>query len=210
MTQRKHILLGFLIGYLTLCLGVATGVTLPGDHSIRGFEPSLAFSAFGGSIEARYVCQAKRVEVIGHDTTGSFRAVGRGTLVFEQPGTALFTTPWTWDRNSPSPDQVIAMVSTAQTVGRWTVHLQEDPTVLTAFQVDAGPCPPSPTPGQTVPAPTQRSPGPTQPATPTPSGTPTPSNPAQAPNRSAPACGAQYVYDSKTRRCVPLGSTGLG
>jgi hypothetical protein len=188
MTQRKHILLAFLIGYLTLCLGVATGVTLPGDHSIKGFEPSLAFSAFGGSIEARYICQTKRVQIIGHDTTGSFRAAGKGTLVFDQPGTTVFTTPWTWDRNNPSPDQVIATVSTAQTIGRWTVHLEEDPTVMTSFEVGAGPCP----------------------ATPTPTPSPTPPNPPQAPSKSAPACGARYVYDSKAGRCVPLGSTGLG
>jgi hypothetical protein len=191
MTQRKHILLGFLIGYLTLCLGVATGVTLPGDHSIRGFEPSLAFSAFGGSIEARYDCRLQRVMIVAHDTTGSFRAAGKGNLVFEQPGTQPFATPWMWDRNNTATDQVIATVSTAQTVGRWSVHLEEDPSVTTAFQVDAGPCPASPAPTQPGTAPSQSTPSPT-------------------PSASTPACGSGYLYDNRTRRCVPLGSTGLG
>jgi hypothetical protein len=188
MTQRKHILLAFLMGYLTLCLGVATGVTLPGDHSIRGFRPSLALSAFGGSIEARYLCQAKRVQIIGHDTTGSFRAAGSGTLVFEQPGNSRTTPRWAWNRNNPSPDQVIATISTSQTVGRWTVHLEEDPTVTTTFQVDTGPCPASP--AQLAPA---ASPPGSQAST-TPPSTSNQPNPAPAPNKSAP----------------PLGKNGLG
>ena len=43
MTQGKRIVIGFLIAYLIPCLGAATGVTLPGNHSVKGFDVSLAF-----------------------------------------------------------------------------------------------------------------------------------------------------------------------
>jgi hypothetical protein len=188
MILRRHILLGYLAGYLILCLGAATGVTLPGSHTVTGFKPSLAFFAFGGSIEAVQDCQAKKVMIVAHDTTGSFRSTSHGTLVFMQAGEG-FTTPWTFDSQNPSTDQVIAAVSTQATSGTWTVHLQEDPSVATSFQVQAGPCP-SPTP---TPPPT-----PTSPRTPVRTPTPTPT------------CPSQFVYDTRTGRCVPIGSTGLG
>ena len=188
MTRRTDVLLGFLVGYLILCLGAATGVTLPGNHTVKGFDPSLAFFAFGGSIEAVYDCPARKLMVLAHDTTGAFRSTGQGTLVFTQAGEE-FTTPWTFDRQNPSADQVIATVSTQSTSGTWTIHLQEDPSVATTFRVPSGPCP-SPTPAPT-PAPTQ-----TRTSTPTP--------------KPTPRCPSQYVYDSRTARCIPIGSTGLG
>jgi hypothetical protein len=185
MKQRMRIVLGFLIAYLILCLGAATGVTLPGDHSVRGFDVSLAFFAFGGSIEAVYDCPGKKVEIVAHDTTGSFRSARQGTLVFTQPGTPKFTTAWHFNSQDPSPNQVIATVSTAQTLGTWTVQLQEDPSVSTTFQVNPGTCPTaSPTP-----TPTLRS-------------TPTPT--------PAVTCPSPYTYDARTGKCVRIGSTGLG
>ena len=42
--QRRHILLGSLAGYLILCLGAATGVTLPGSHTVKGLNASFAIS----------------------------------------------------------------------------------------------------------------------------------------------------------------------
>lgn len=188
MVRRRHVLLGFLVGYLILCLGAATGVTLPGNHSVKGFDPSLAFFAYGGSIEANYDCSLKQVKIVAHDTAGNFRSTGKGMLVFMQAG-VQFTTGWTFDRQNSSSDQVIATVSTATTSGTWNVHLQEDPSIATTFQVPSGACPsPSTTPGQRLP------PVPTS----TPSPTPTPT----------PSCPAQYVYDVNTRSCVPIGSNG--
>jgi hypothetical protein len=186
MILRRHILLGYLAAYLILCLGAATGVTLPGRHTLTGFKPSLAFFAFGGSIEAVQDCPAKKVMIVAHDTTGSFRATAHGTLVFMQAGEG-FTTPWTLDKQNPSNDQVIATVSTQATSGTWTVHLEEDPSVATSFQVPSGPCPPS------TPRPTP-TPAPAPPRTPTPT----------------PTCPPQFVYDTRAGRCVAIGSTGLG
>jgi hypothetical protein len=182
MILRRHILLGYLAGYLILCLGAATGATLPGRHTLAGFKPSLAFFAFGGSIEAVQDCPGRKVTIIGHDTAGSFRSTGHGTLVFTQAGEG-FTTAWTFDRQNPSNDQVIATVSTQATSGTWTVHLEEDPSVATTFQVQSGPCPPA--------APT-----------PTPARTPRPT--------PTPKCPSQLVYDARAGRCVSVGSTGLG
>jgi hypothetical protein len=194
MTQRRHILLGFLAGYLMLCLGAATGVTLPGSHTVQGFNASFAFFAFGGSIEAVIDCPGKKVTIVAHDTTGTFRSTGHGTLVFMQAGEA-FTTPWSFDRQNPSNDQVIATVSTQSTSGTWTVHLQEDPSVATSFQVPSGPCP-SPSAGAI--------PGTKPTSTPTSTPTPTPTP------KPTPACPSQFVYDVRTARCVAIGSNGLG
>lgn len=212
MTQRLNILLGFLAGYLILCLGAATGVTLPGSHTARGFNASYAFFAFGGSIEASIDCPGKKVMIMAHDTTGAFRSTGRGTLVFMQAG-EQFTTPWTFDRQNPSSDQVIATVSTQSTSGTWTVHLQEDPSIVTSFQVPSGVCPsPSsaarPTyPPTSAPPSTPSSPTPTPARTPTPGLTPTPT-PTPKPT---PACPSQFVYDARTGVCVAIGSNaGLG
>ena len=187
MTQRKHVVLGFLTAYLMLCLGAATGVTLPGDHSVSRFDVSLAFFAFGGSIEADYDCPGKKVQILAHDSTGSFRSARQGTLVFTQPETPKFTTAWHFNTQDPSPNQVIATVSTAQTLGAWTVQLQEDPSVSTGFQVNPGPC--------TAASPTATPP---PPAAPTP--TPTPAG----------SCPSSYTYDARSGKCVRLGSTGLG
>jgi hypothetical protein len=183
MIRRRHILLGYLAGYLILCLGAATGVTLPGKHTPTGLKPSLAFFAFGGSIEAVQDCPAKKVMIVAHDTTGTFRSTGRGTLEFMQAGEG-FTTSWTFDKQNSSNDQVIATVSTQATSGTWTVHLQEDPSVATSFQVQSGACPAISTPKPT----------------PTPARTPTPT----------PSCPSQFVYDARSGRCVAIGSTGLG
>jgi hypothetical protein len=199
MLRRRHILLGFLAAYLTLCVGAATGVTLPGNHSFKGFEPSLAFFAFGGSIEAVYDCPNKKVQIVAHDTTGNFRATGKGNLVFMQ-ASMQFLTEWTFDRQNSQSDQVIATVSTAITSGTWTVHLQEDPSESTTFTVPSGPCPtPTATPSSQSRIPRQST-GPTVTPTPavTPARTPTPT----------PSCRAQFVYDPRTRSCVPIGTNG--
>src|SRR3989442_8019951 len=177
MMQRRHILLGSLAGDLILCLGAATGVTLPGSHTVKGLNASFAFFAFGGSIEAVIDCPGKKVMIVAHDTTGVFRSTGHGTLVFMQAGEE-FSTPWTFDRQNPSADQVIATVSTQSTSGTWTVHLQEDPSVATSFQVPTGPCQ-------------------SQSSTPAASPSPTPA-PAPAPTpKPTPACPAQFVYDAR-------------
>ena len=203
--RRRDILLGFLAGYLILCLGAATGVTLPGSHSVKGFNPSLAFFAYGGSIEGSVDCPGKRVMIIAHDTTGAFRSTGHGILVFTQ-ASQRFTTGWTFDRQNPASDQVIATVSTQSTSGTWTVYLQEDPSITTSFQVPTGPCP-SPSSTATPAPPPYVSPT----ATPTPTPTPT-STPALRPTpRPTPACPSQFVYDARTGRCVAIGSNeGLG
>jgi hypothetical protein len=202
--QRRQILLGSLAGYLILCLGAATGVTLPGSHTVKGLNASFAFFAFGGSIEAVIDCPGKKVMIVAHDTTGVFRSTGHGTLVFMQAGEE-FSTPWTFDRQNPSSDQVIATVSTQSTSGTWTVHLQEDPSVATSFQVPSGACPspsatatPTPTPAFAP----RRTPTPTPTATPVyaPARTPTP--------RPTPVCPSQLVYDARAGRCVPIGSNG--
>src|SRR3981081_1826649 len=117
MKAPTRVLLGFAIGYLVLCLGVATGATLPGDHGIKGFSPSLAFNAQAGeSIEATYVCQTKAVKVTAHDTQGFFRRMGHGTLIFKQGGNSL-STPWSFNTRDPSPDQVIATVAAGSSTG---------------------------------------------------------------------------------------------
>jgi hypothetical protein len=191
MVRRRHILLGFLGGYLILCVGAATGVTLPGSHTVKGFQPSLAFFAYGGSIEANYDCAHKQVRIIAHDTTGTFRSTGKGTLVFTQAG-VQFTTSWTFDRQNSQSDQVIATVSTASTSGTWTVHLQEDPSVSTTFDVPSGGC------ATPTPTPNSQSRIPRQSTAPTLTPTPTPT----------PSCRVQYVYDPRTRTCVPIGTNG--
>ena len=200
--RRRHILLGFLVGYLTLCLGAATGVTLPGSHSVKGFNASFAFFAFGGSIEAVIDCPGKKVMIVAHDTTGAFRSTGHGTLVFMQAG-ERYTTSWTFDRQNPSNDQVIATVSTQSTSGTWTVYLQEDPSVATSFQLPSGPCP---SPSSTA------TPTPTPAFAPAPRPTPTPASvPARTPTprpTPTPTCPSQMAYDSRTGRCVPIGSNG--
>ncbi len=200
MTPPKQVLLGFAIGYLVLFLGVATGATLPGDHTIEGFRPSLAFYAFGGSIEAAYNCSEKKVVVTAHDTQGSFRRTRRGTLVFKQGGNTL-TTPWTFNAQDPSNDQVIATVATGSSTGTWSVSLQEDPGVATTVQIPSGACP-SPSSGL-------RS-GSTPGATARPTPTPAPGTGARPTPTPTPVCQSPTVYDNRLARCVQLGSNGLG
>jgi hypothetical protein len=188
MTSPTRVVLGFVTGYLVLCLGLATGVSLPGNHGLKGFTPSLAFYAFGGSIEAAYNCSTKTVIVTAHDTQGSFRRTGHGTLVFKQGGNSL-TTPWAFDSKNPSNDQVIATVATGTSTGPWTIYLQEDPNESTTVQIPSGACAtPSTAP---TPTPTSRST-----ARPTPTPTPT--------------CPSPLVYDTRQARCVQLGGSGLG
>lgn len=135
MTAPKRVLLGFAIGYLVLCLGAATGATLPVDHGIKGFSPSFAFNAqAGGSIEATYICQTKSVKVTAHDTQGFFRRTGHGTLIFKQGGNSL-TTPWTFNTRNSSPDQDIATVAVGTSSGMWSVSLKEDPTISTTVVI---------------------------------------------------------------------------
>ena|SRR6202011_437739 len=124
-----------------------------------------------GSIEARYNCLAKKVTITAHDADGWFRTTGHGTLVFRQGGNTLLT-PWTFDRGNSSPDQAIATVDAGSSTGVWSVHLQEDPSVGTTFELSPALCPcPSASPFPTVPPPSLP-PSPTipPPATPRPSG----------------------------------------
>jgi hypothetical protein len=187
MKAPTRVLLGFAIGYLVLCLGVATGATLPGDHGIKGFSPSLAFNAQAGeSIEATYVCQTKAVKVTAHDTQGFFRRMGHGTLIFKQGGNSL-STPWSFNTRDPNPDQVIARVAVGTSTGTWSVSLREDPTISTTVVIPtAGPCPSStPSPGSgTRSAQGQQTPRP--------------------PTTSSPNSGSQKKPNA------PLGSNGLG
>jgi hypothetical protein len=135
MKAPTRVLLGFAIGYLVLCLGVATGATLPGDHGIRGFKPSFAFNAQAeGSIEATYDCHAKAVVVTAHDTQGFFRRTVHGYLIFKQGGNSL-STPWSFNTRDPSPDQVIATVAAGSSTGLWSVSLKEDPSISTTVVI---------------------------------------------------------------------------
>jgi hypothetical protein len=190
MTSPTRVVLGFVTGYLVLCLGVATGVSLPGNHGLRAFTPLLAFYAFGGSIEAAYNCSNKTVVVTAHDTQGSFRRTAHGTLVFKQGGNSL-TTPWAFDSKNPSNDQVIATVATGSSTGTWTIYLQEDPNESTTVQIPSGACTTPTTSPTTTPTPAS---GSTTRPTPTPT----------------PACPSPHVYDSRQAKCVQLGRTGLG
>src|SRR3984893_14668684 len=137
VTSPTRVVLGFVTGYSVLCFGVATWVSLPGNHGLRAFTPSLAFYAFGGSIEAAYNCSEKKVVVTPHDTQGAVRRTRRGTLLFKQGGNTL-TTPWTFNAQDPSNDQVIATVATGSSTGTWSVSLQEDPGVATTVQIPSG------------------------------------------------------------------------
>jgi hypothetical protein len=187
MKAPTRVLLGFAIGYLVLCLGVATGATLPGDHGIRGFKPSFAFNAQGeGSIEATYDCHAKAVVVTAHDTQGFFRRTVHGYLIFKQGGNSL-STPWSFNTRDPNPDQVIAKVAVGTSTGTWSVSLREDPTISTTVVIPTGgPCPSStPSSGSgTRSAQGQQTPRP--------------------PTTSSPNSGSQ------NKPTPPLGSNGLG
>lgn len=185
MTAPTRVLLGFAMGYLALCLGVATGATLPGDHSLRGFRPSLAFNAQAeASIEATYDCRAKAVVVTAHDTQGFFRRTGHGYLVFKQGGNSL-STPWTFNTRDPNPDQVIAKVAVGSSTGTWSVSLREDSSISTTVVIPSGGS--CPTSSPSAGANTRR-------AQPTTSPTAT----------SSPASGSQ------NKPKAPLGSNGLG
>jgi hypothetical protein len=182
MTAPTRVLLGFAIGYLVLCLGVATGATLPGDHGIGPFRPSLAFNAQGaGSIDATYDCGTKSVKVTAHDTQGFFRRTGHGTLIFKQGGNAL-STPWNFNTRDPSSDQVIATVAVGSSTGEWSVSLKEDPSISTTVVIpSAGTCPPAGANARSA------------------SGQPT-----ATPSNSPPSSGSQ------SRPTPPLGANGLG
>lgn len=140
----KGVLLGFGLGYLALCLGVASGATLPGDHN--PIHRVLAAST-SESLEASYDCGSRNVTVTVHDGESTLRRLGAGIVTFTKGGIAYDRENWTFNTGEASSDQVIARLAPGLMAGDWTVTVDEASSLSAPFKVaDCPTLPNSPNP----------------------------------------------------------------
>jgi hypothetical protein len=157
---------------------------------LTAFGATAAF-AWQSTLTATADCDF--VTVTGHDKANdtsdqTFRANPEGKLIFVQAGGTPKTVPYTFDKDNPSNDQVIAKVDVSDLKpGQWVISVKGVPDLKTVVRVPSDCASPSPTATAQPTETPSESPSPSATASPEATASASPSASAEASSSAVPS-----------------------